>query len=868
MPQRKQQKRQDNHKVPQRNVPAPKQGKKEAEKPVSVDSLKGKDMSNYKQIVNHYDNRNYKQGLKLSLQFLKHQPMVPDVIAFKGLFMQNLTGDGIPIIKSAVKMDPQNYMTEYLLGLGYKESDKINKAITHLETAKKLYANNSKDSNNGICNELIQLYSVNRNYRACLNTLDSIDESVYKQNSTVYYNCLMNSLDEKMIDTEITKELTNPETTNLRREQLAIIAMLSFRTQEMFKKYETHLQSDEMKVLVGMGINKPFVYSMESFKNALTSVIKENPDSFTYQIAMLAVMIYELQHNKQKDQDSKVNNVNFQEFITLFCKSKYSFVINESSPEHSKLHIKYPQIFDHTDIHTRDIPILYEYLKDIPEVVKSWNQKIESFREKEITSTLVYSICINDEKVLLDKINSLKKNISPKGFKILLRMGKNDMYDKIKEAYKQKDVCFYVGMLRQENKIEEAYEIVLNELKSANDYKEELLLIEKLKLEIKLMNSKSEKYADVDPLSVTKDLLSKFGKGNRYLTTLCVHKLLTIRACGKNTDVFMYCIEIFSKFIKGDWLCNLYDMQDYVLLSKFATYLFNRNNNGVDTVLPYNLDKYKDLPIKEQFAFSLYMRLLVVIDQFVSHLVDYYRYILRRNLISDALMLVTSVRNTFRTKSVRVALAEISAILTKKETAKRLIPEDKKEELDKYALSEYKKNWDATGQTSQDVEYEKIRKTHDLLFLKADPEKLLAKVEYLYSEADPVNVNMYVERMLTLSQSLLLDYSDATKAAKLSRSGLMLVQHTTLGKVKSLSANLPKETLDAVKTVLSVIASLLCKKLPANELVKKKLAEFGLLKEEAVCCKVDMKTIEKQLGVKGDELVAFELLVNSLLEEE
>ncbi|GFF23065.1 N-terminal acetyltransferase A complex subunit nat1 [Aspergillus lentulus] len=93
--------------------------------------LSSKDASSFRQVVRHYENKQYKKGIKLADQILRKTPNHGDTQAMKALIMSNLgqQEEAFALAKEALRNDMKSHICWHVYGLLYRAEKNYEEAI-------------------------------------------------------------------------------------------------------------------------------------------------------------------------------------------------------------------------------------------------------------------------------------------------------------------------------------------------------------------------------------------------------------------------------------------------------------------------------------------------------------------------------------------------------------------------------------------------------------------------------------------------------------------------------------------------------------------------------------------------------------------
>ncbi|KKA21687.1 Peptide alpha-N-acetyltransferase, partial [Rasamsonia emersonii CBS 393.64] len=102
--------------------------------------LSSKDASLFRQVVRHYENKQYKKGIKTADQILRKNPNHGDTQAMKALIMSNLgqLEEAFVLAKTALKNDMKSHVCWHVFGLLYRAEKNYEEAIKAYKFALKL----------------------------------------------------------------------------------------------------------------------------------------------------------------------------------------------------------------------------------------------------------------------------------------------------------------------------------------------------------------------------------------------------------------------------------------------------------------------------------------------------------------------------------------------------------------------------------------------------------------------------------------------------------------------------------------------------------------------------------------------------------
>ncbi|KAJ2902689.1 hypothetical protein MKZ38_000274 [Zalerion maritima] len=102
--------------------------------------LSSKEASLFRSVVRHYEEKQYKRGIKAADQILKKNPKHGDTTAMKALIMnqQGKTEDAFTLAKEALKMDMKSHVCWHVYGMLYRSNKNFEEAIKAYKFALRL----------------------------------------------------------------------------------------------------------------------------------------------------------------------------------------------------------------------------------------------------------------------------------------------------------------------------------------------------------------------------------------------------------------------------------------------------------------------------------------------------------------------------------------------------------------------------------------------------------------------------------------------------------------------------------------------------------------------------------------------------------
>ncbi|RDW94165.1 peptide alpha-N-acetyltransferase complex A subunit NAT1 [Aspergillus mulundensis] len=253
--------------------------------------LSSKDASLFRQVVRHYENKQYKKGIKTADQVLRKNPTHGDTLAMKALIMSNQgeQQEAFALAKEALKNDMKSHICWHVYGLLYRAEKNYEEAIKAYRFALRI-----EPDSQPIQRDLALLQMQMRDYQGYIQSRSSMLQArpAFRQNWTALAiaHHLSGDLEEaeKVLTTYEETLKSPPPLSDMEHSEATLYKNMIIAESGNLEKALEHLEANGYRcsdVLAVMEMKADYLLRLDKKEEAAaayTALLERNPENSLY----------------------------------------------------------------------------------------------------------------------------------------------------------------------------------------------------------------------------------------------------------------------------------------------------------------------------------------------------------------------------------------------------------------------------------------------------------------------------------------------------------------------------------------------------------------------------------------------------------
>ncbi|KAL4910634.1 hypothetical protein BDW74DRAFT_988 [Aspergillus multicolor] len=253
--------------------------------------LSSKDASLFRQVVRHYENKQYKKGIKTADQVLRKNPNHGDTLAMKALIMSNQgeQQEAFALAKEALKNDMKSHICWHVYGLLYRAEKNYEEAIKAYRFALRI-----EPDSQPIQRDLALLQMQMRDYQGYIQSRSGMLQArpAFRQNWTALAiaHHLSGDLEEaeKVLTTYEETLKTPPPVSDMEHSEATLYKNMIIAESGNLEKALEHLEANGYRcsdVLAVMEMKSDYLLRLDKKEEAAaayTALLERNPENSLY----------------------------------------------------------------------------------------------------------------------------------------------------------------------------------------------------------------------------------------------------------------------------------------------------------------------------------------------------------------------------------------------------------------------------------------------------------------------------------------------------------------------------------------------------------------------------------------------------------